>query len=109
MIRLTEKKKSGRWQVRELPWKSLGAGQTITLEMNQKIYGCLCKLKDYEDIGLNPDQIQNLLYQISDVGAYVCDKLCRYPYEIADQEELDGICAGCQLGIVRSRMEVLMT
>ncbi|WP_367569330.1 hypothetical protein [Lacrimispora sp.] len=29
---------------------------------------------------------------------YVCDHLCRFPKEISDQEELDRICDGCQMG-----------
>lgn len=29
---------------------------------------------------------------------YVCDKLCRFPYEIQDQDELDCICAECKMG-----------
>lgn len=108
MVRMIEKEASGKWQVRGIPWKSLRAGQTITEEMSQKIYGCFCKLKDYEDIGLNPDQIQSLLYQISDAGTYVCDKICRYPHEITDQTEMDGICAECQLGACIGRIEDLM-
>lgn len=26
---------------------------------------------------------------------YICDERCRYPYEAADQEELDAICSQC--------------
>lgn len=29
---------------------------------------------------------------------YVCDHLCRFPGEISDQEELDRVCDGCQMG-----------
>ncbi len=29
---------------------------------------------------------------------HVCDHLCRFPGEISDQEELDKICGGCQMG-----------
>ena len=29
---------------------------------------------------------------------YICDQLCRYPKETADQDELDLICAGCEIG-----------
>ena len=66
MIRLTKKEASGKWQVRGISWEALNTGRTITPEMNQRLYGCLCKLKDYEDSGLDPDQMQSLLYQISD-------------------------------------------
>lgn len=107
MIRLTKKEASGKWQVRGISWEALNTGRTITPEMNQRLYGCLCKLKDYEDSGLAPDQMQSLLYQISDAGAYVCDTLCRYPHEATDQEELDGICEDCQMGVCRMRVQEL--
>ena len=29
---------------------------------------------------------------------HVCDHLCRFPGEISDQEELDKICGGCEMG-----------
>ncbi|MBE5984912.1 MAG: hypothetical protein E7248_16650 [Paenibacillaceae bacterium] len=29
---------------------------------------------------------------------HVCDHLCRFPGELSDQEELDKICGGCQMG-----------
>ena len=29
---------------------------------------------------------------------HVCDHLCRFPGKISDQEELDKICGGCQMG-----------
>ncbi|MFW5670522.1 MAG: hypothetical protein ACOCM4_15075, partial [Acetivibrio ethanolgignens] len=32
-----------------LPWENLYEGQTITREIWEKLYGCLCKLKDYEE------------------------------------------------------------
>ena len=27
---------------------------------------------------------------------HVCDKICRFPWEISDREEMDEICAGCK-------------
>jgi len=29
---------------------------------------------------------------------HVCDHLCRFPWEISDQEEMDEICASCEMG-----------
>lgn len=105
MVRMIEKEASGKWQVRGIPWENLREGAVITKEAGECLYGCLCKLKDYEEIGLNPDQVQRLLYQISDVGAYVCDKLCHYPHEVADQEEMDRICEDCQIRACMDRIE----
>jgi len=28
---------------------------------------------------------------------HVCDKICRFPWEISDQEEMNGICVGCEM------------
>lgn len=57
MVRLTEKSKTGLWAPERY---KLGAasdiGHKITKTVSEKIYGALCKLKDYEDSGMNPDQ-----------------------------------------------------
>lgn len=29
---------------------------------------------------------------------YICDTLCRYPTTAADQDQLDDICAECEMG-----------
>ena len=56
MVRLTEKSKTGLWHLRGVSWEQLREGHRITKTVNEKIYGALCKLKDYEDSGMNPDQ-----------------------------------------------------
>ena len=33
-----------------------------------KIYACIAKLKDYEDLGLNPDEVQRLIDKMEDEG-----------------------------------------
>lgn len=57
MVRLTEKSKTGLWHLRGVSWEQLREGHRITKTENEKIYGALCKLKDYEDSGMNPDQV----------------------------------------------------
>lgn len=57
MGRLTEHDGQGNWQLKGLYWKNIYEGAVITKNVNEKIYGALCKLKDYEDTGLTPDQI----------------------------------------------------
>lgn len=108
MVRLIEKDATGRWSVRGLPWESLGEGKVITKNMNQRLYGCVCKLKEYEDIGLNPDQLEKLLHDLEDVAEYACDELCRHRREAAAQEELDIICADCRLGCICSEIGSLI-
>lgn len=104
MVRLTEKKASGSWQAKGLPWERLKTGETITKETGQILYGCLCKLKDYEDFGMNPDQLERWKYGLEDMATHVCDKLCRHPLEVTDQEELDAICESCPVSALRSEL-----
>ena len=55
-MRLTEKKDSGHWCLRDVPWNQLKPGVVITKEIWEKLYGALWKLKDYEDTGLSPEE-----------------------------------------------------
>lgn len=58
MVRLTEKKDSGSWCLQDVPWDQLKPGVVLTEKTWKKIYGALWKLKDYEDSGLSPEQIE---------------------------------------------------
>ena len=60
MGRLTEQDEQGNWCVKGLPWKDTYVGQVITENTNQKIYGALCKLKDYENSGMDPEEACSL-------------------------------------------------
>ena len=60
MSRLTKKDDSGNWSLKGLPWKDTYVGQVITRNTEEKIYGALCKLRDYEESGLDPEQVQQL-------------------------------------------------
>ena len=60
MGRLTEQDEQGNWCVKGLPWKDTYVGQVITENTQEKIYGALCKLKDYEDSGLDPEEAYRL-------------------------------------------------
>ncbi len=63
MGRLTERDKVGNWGLRELLWNKLYVGASITQETYEVLYGALCKLKDYEDTGLNPADVGELRRQ----------------------------------------------
>ena len=63
MKRLTETDKYGNWGLREIPWKNLYTGTPITWETYEALYGTLCKLKDYEDSGLSPADVEELRRQ----------------------------------------------
>lgn len=60
MKRLTEKDDLGNWGLKGLRWQQLYVGQTITQEVQEKLYGALCKLKDYEETGLSPEEVERL-------------------------------------------------
>jgi hypothetical protein len=63
MGRLTETDKYGNWGLRELLWNKLYVGASITQETYEVLYGAFCKLKDYEDTGLNPSDVEELRRQ----------------------------------------------
>lgn len=60
MNRLTEKDERGNWRLKGIPWESLREGQVITKEVCEKLYGALCKLKDYEDTRLSPQDVERV-------------------------------------------------
>lgn len=61
MQRLTEKDDLGNWCLKGVRWEQLREGQVITKEVSERLYGALCKLKDYEDTGCIPDGIADLV------------------------------------------------
>ena len=60
MYRLTQKDDQGNWCLKGLPWAKLHAGQVITQEVSEKLYGALWKLMEYEDTGLSPEAVEKL-------------------------------------------------
>lgn len=60
MRRLTEKDDLGNWCLKGVRWEQLRAGQAITKEISERLYGVLCKLKDYEATGYIPDDLERL-------------------------------------------------
>lgn len=62
MNRLTEKMKNGTWILKGLPWEKIYPNKQVsfTQEEYEALYGALCKLKDYEDTGLPPDDVERV-------------------------------------------------
>ncbi len=60
MKRLTEMDDLGNWGLKGLRWQQLHVGQTITKEVHEKLYGALYKLKDYEETGLSPEEVERV-------------------------------------------------
>lgn len=58
MARLTRKDKNGNWHLKGVPWESLRTGAELDKATANRIYGALCKLRDYEDTGLEPAEVE---------------------------------------------------
>ena len=69
MKRLTEKDDLGNWCLKGVRWEQLRAGHVITLDVAEKLYGALCKLRDYEDTGVYPDAVETLMEKICRGGS----------------------------------------
>lgn len=61
MNRLTEKDDQGNWHLKGVRWEQLHEGQVITGELREKLYGALWKLMEYEDTGVDPEEVEELL------------------------------------------------
>lgn len=68
MSRLTEKDEQGNWALKGVSWKSLHEGQVITKDVQDRLYGALWKLMEYEDIGLSPDDLKYAEYALEDAA-----------------------------------------
>ena len=58
--RLTETDNCGNWVLKGVKWEDLYKGAIITQQTYEKMYGALFKLKDYENTGLTPGQIEEM-------------------------------------------------
>lgn len=59
-MRLTEKKDSGHWSLKGVSWDDLKPGTVLTKKILEKLYGALWKLKDYENTGLSPEEVESV-------------------------------------------------
>lgn len=57
MMRLTEKDANGNWRLKDLKWSDLHEGN-LPKSARDAIYGALCKLLDYEEAGMQPEECQ---------------------------------------------------
>lgn len=92
MRRLTEKDDLGNWGLKGVKWEQLQAGHMITLDVAEKLYGALCKLKDYENTKCSPEDVETLIGFGNDsiriIARYV--KKCRW-IPVEEQLPEDGI------------------
>lgn len=86
-MRLTEKKDSGHWCLRDVPWSDLKPGVVLTEKVWEKLYGVLWKLKDYEDTGLMPDEIGKLNTETQEEARKMLEKVAELSEEIEKAQE----------------------
>lgn len=60
MGRLTQRDDQGNWCLKGVKWEQLRAGSVITKDVAEKLYAALCKLKDYENTDLNPEEVERV-------------------------------------------------
>lgn len=72
MARLTEKDDQGNWSLKGVRWQDLQPGSVISKEVCEKLYGALWKLMEYEETGMDPDEVEKLrkleLYSLEKEG-----------------------------------------
>ncbi|WP_432627238.1 hypothetical protein [Brotaphodocola sp.] len=59
-MRLIDVKKNGEWTLKGVQHEELCAGKVITGELRQTLHGALCKLRDYENTGLSPEDVERV-------------------------------------------------
>ena len=57
MARLTQIDNQGNWRINGLPWSETYEGKVITKNTREKMYGAFYKLLNYEDTGIDPEQL----------------------------------------------------
>lgn len=60
MNSLTQKDEQGNWCLKGMRWEDFRPGKVLTKEMFDRVYGALWKLMEYEDTGLDPDDLEAL-------------------------------------------------
>lgn len=60
MSRLTETDNEGNWWLIGLPWHDIFIGRVITEDTYEKLDDALCRLMQYEETGLSPEEVERL-------------------------------------------------
>lgn len=74
MARLTQIDNQGNWRINGLPWSETYEGKVITKNTREKMYGAFYKLLNYEDTGLDPEQIR----EMDELYAEKCKELAKH-------------------------------
>lgn len=96
MNRLTEKDDQGNWHLKGVRWEQLNEGQVITGELREKLYGALWKLMEYEDTGMDPEEVEELL-NFEKTDSYNL----RMQYRLGRTIGTDGSLRDTKIGIIQ--------
>lgn len=76
MKRLTKKDSQGNWHLAGVPWCEIRAGEVISKTLCERLYGALWKLMQYEDTGMEPEEVEEINdFQRSQAGIFA-NELC---------------------------------
>lgn len=82
MIRLTQNDEQGRWCVRGISWDEIQPGGVISREVWETAYACFCKLKDYENTGLDPGEVEDMKDEIEDLNSFLKSEAAKLLMEL---------------------------
>ena len=79
---LIEKNDNGSWKLKGMEWSQIKPGAVITVQVWEKLYGALWKLKDYEKTGLMPDKVLELNEETQEQARAMLKRVARLSDEI---------------------------
>lgn len=79
---LTEVDDNGNWKLKGMEWSQIKPGAVITVQVWEKLYGALWKLKDYEKTGLMPDKVLELNEETQEQARAMLKRVARLSDEI---------------------------
>lgn len=79
---LIEKNDNGSWKLKGVGWSQIKPGAVITVQVWEKLYGALWKLKNYEETGLMPDKVLELNEETQEQARAMLKRVARLSDEI---------------------------
>ena len=100
MSRLTYQEEDGTWGIKGIEWSE------IPNELCSRLYGALCKLKDYEKSGFTPQEVEEMRQTYGNTAAK-----CRYKAKdgrmtMVDARKMLQVMNVCCKGIIFTKSEI---
>lgn len=87
MMRLIQKNEQGKWCMRGISWDEIQAGEVISRKVWEMVYAGLCKLKDYEDTGLNPCEVEQMKDKVDDLNDFLKSETAKLLIELQRERQ----------------------